>query len=144
MPENAIAIASDHAGYELKLTLIEELKAQGYEILDLGANGRESVDYPDYGKALAEALGAGKANRGIAVCGTGIGVSIAANRHPGIRAAPCHDETSARLAREHNDANILALGARLIGSEVAKDCLKAFLTTEFAEGRHTPRVAKLG
>ena len=144
MPENAIAVASDHAGYELKSALIEELKAQGYEILDLGTNGPESVDYPDYGKALAEALSAGKANRGVAVCGTGIGISIAANRHPGIRAAVCHDETSARLAREHNDANILALGARLVGSEVAKDCLKAFLTTEFSEGRHTPRVAKLG
>jgi ribose 5-phosphate isomerase B len=144
MPDYAIAIASDHAGYELKSTLIEELKAKGYEILDLGTNGPESVDYPDFGKALAEALGAGKANRGVAVCGTGIGISIAANRYPGIRAAVCHDETSARLAREHNDANILALGARLLGSEVAKDCLKAFLTTKFAEGRHAPRVAKLG
>lgn len=116
----------------------------GHEILDLGTNGPESVDYPDFGHALGEAMASGQAERGILVCGTGIGISIAANRHPGVRAAVCHDDTSARLAREHNDANVLALGARLIGSEVAKDCLKTFLNTEFAGGRHQARVAKLG
>ena len=144
MPSKPIALASDHAGYELKMALAQELEAMGRDILDLGTDGPGSVDYPDYGHALAEALVGGQADRGIAVCGTGIGISIALNRHPGVRAAVCHDETSARLAREHNDANVLALGARLIGSEVAKDCLKVFLDTGFAEGRHVPRVAKLG
>ncbi len=144
MPEKAIAIASDHAGYDLKSLLIEELKALGHEALDLGTHDSASVDYPDFGHALAEAIVSGKAERGVAVCGTGIGISIAVNRHAGVRAAVCHDETSARLAREHNDANVLALGARLIGPEVAKDCLKTFLETEFSKGRHTPRVAKLG
>lgn len=144
MPGHPIAIASDHAGFELKTILVEELKSMGREILDLGTHGPESVDYPDYGHAVAEAVAGGRAERGIAVCGTGIGISIAANRHAGVRAAVCHDETSARLAREHNNANILALGARLIGPEVAKDCVKTFLGTEFAEGRHVSRVAKLG
>ena len=116
----------------------------GYEILDLGTDGPGSVDYPDYGKALAESIVSGKVERGVAVCGTGIGISIAVNRHPGVRAALCYDETSARLAREHNDANVLALGARLIGPEVAKGCLRMFLETEFAVGRHVARVAKLG
>ncbi len=144
MSKKPIALASDHAGYELKMALVDELRSMGHEILDLGTDGPTSVDYPDYGHALAQALVSGAADRGVAVCGTGIGISIAVNRHRGVRAAPCHDETSARLAREHNDANVLALGARLIGSEVAKDCLKTFLETEFAQGRHTPRVAKLG
>ncbi|MFQ5773913.1 MAG: ribose 5-phosphate isomerase B [Kiloniellaceae bacterium] len=144
MSAKPVAVASDHAGYELKSALVEELRALGHEVLDLGAHGRESVDYPDFGRAVAEAIVSGKAERGVAICGTGIGISIAANRHPGVRAAVCHDETSARLAREHNDANVLALGARLIGTEVAKDCLKTFLTTGFACGRHVPRVAKLG
>ena len=144
MSKNIIALAADHAGFELKDLLKQDLEEMGYEVLDLGTNARESVDYPDYGKALADALAAGKAARGVLVCGTGIGISIAANRNPAVRAAVCHDETSARLAREHNDANVLALGARLIGPEVARDCLKAFLQTEFAGGRHSGRVAKLG
>ncbi len=139
-----IALASDHAGYELKMVLAGELEAAGHTVLDLGTDGPGSVDYPDYGLALAAAISEGRAERGVAVCGTGIGISIALNRHPGVRAALCHDETSARLAREHNDANVLALGARLIGSEVAKDCLKVFLDTGFAGGRHVGRVAKLG
>lgn len=139
-----IALASDHAGYDLKTVLAGELEAAGYKVLDLGTDGPDSVDYPDYGDALAAAIAEGRAERGVAVCGTGIGISIALNRHPGVRAALCHDETSARLAREHNDANVLALGARLIGSEVAKDCLKVFLDTGFAAGRHVGRVAKLG
>ncbi|MCH8926101.1 MAG: ribose 5-phosphate isomerase B [Proteobacteria bacterium] len=144
MSTKPIALAADHAGYELKTALVEELRSMGHEILDLGTDGPESVDYPDYGKALAESIASGKAERGVAICGTGIGISIAVNRHPGVRAALCHDETSARLAREHNDANVLALGARLIGPEVAKGCLRTFLETEFAGGRHVARVAKLG
>lgn len=144
MSKNTIALAADHAGYELKELLKQDLEASGYAVLDLGTDGPDSVDYPDFGKALAESIAEGKAGRGVLVCGTGIGISIAANRNPAVRAAVCHDETSARLGREHNDANVLALGARLIGTEVARDCLKAFLQTEFGGGRHSGRVAKLG
>ncbi|MFC3677360.1 ribose 5-phosphate isomerase B [Ferrovibrio xuzhouensis] len=144
MTKPTVAFAADHAGFELKNLLRDELKAQGYGVLDLGTNGPESVDYPDFGRALGEAVAAGKAGFGIAVCGTGIGISIAANRIAGCRAALCHDTTSARLCREHNDANVLALGARLIGVETARDCVKTFLATEFAGGRHAGRVAKLG
>jgi ribose 5-phosphate isomerase B len=139
-----IAIASDHAGFQLKGVLAETLRGWGYEVLDLGANGPESVDYPDFARALVQAITEGRAERGVLVCGTGIGISIAANRDRRIRAAPCHDDTSARLARQHNDANVLALGARLVGEEVAKDCLRTFLDTEFEGGRHERRVAKLG
>lgn len=144
MSKNTIVLAADHAGYELKNLLKQDLEEMGYEVLDLGTNASDSVDYPDFGKALAEAVADGKAGRGVLVCGTGIGISIAANRNPAVRAAVCHDETSARLAREHNDANVLALGARLIGPEVARDCLRTFLQTEFGGGRHSGRVAKLG
>ncbi|MCG8596386.1 MAG: ribose 5-phosphate isomerase B [Kiloniellales bacterium] len=144
MTQQIIALASDHAGYALKALLKEELERQGYEVLDLGTDGPESVDYPDFGHAMGQALEAGRAERGVLVCGSGIGISIAANRHPVVRAALCHDETSARLARAHNDANVLALGARLIGAEVAKSCLMVFLATEFEGGRHVRRVAKLG
>lgn len=145
MSFKSIAIAADHAGYDLKSKLAEELRASGYEVLDLGtADGTSSVDYPDFGKAVAEAVTGGKAEAGVVVCGTGIGISIAVNRHPGARAALCHDETSARLSREHNNANVLALGARMIGEAVAKDCLRTFLNTEFAGDRHTRRVEKLG
>ena len=145
MSFKSIAIGSDHAGFELKEKLAEELRSAGYEVLDVGTNdGTSSVDYPDFGKAVAEAVTAGKSDGGVIVCGTGIGISIAANRHPGIRAALCHDVTMARLCREHNDANVLALGARLIGETVAKDCLDAFLNTEFAGERHVRRIEKLG
>ncbi len=145
MAFKSLAIGSDHAGYDLKAKLADELRSSGYEVLDVGTNdGASSVDYPDFGKAVAEAVTSGKADGGVVVCGTGIGISIAANRHPGIRAALCHDVTMARLCREHNDANILALGARLIGETVAKDCLDAFLNTEFAGERHVRRVEKLG
>jgi ribose 5-phosphate isomerase B len=145
MAFKSIAIGSDHAGFDLKAKLAEELRSTGYEVLDLGtSDATTSVDYPDFGKAVAEAVASGQADGGLVVCGTGIGISIAANRHPGIRAALCHDETSARLCREHNDANVLALGARLIGDVVAKDCLHAFLNTEFAGDRHARRVKKLG
>lgn len=142
MPET-IAIAADHAGFDLKEVLKSELAELGCEVLDLGTSGPQSVDYPDFATALAQALADGRARRGVLVCGTGIGISIAANRHRHIRAALCHDSSSARLARAHNDANVLVLGARLIGLEVAKDCLRVFLSTPFEGGRHAGRVAKL-
>jgi len=144
MSGKSVVIGSDHAGYDMKTMLIGELRDLGYEALDVGCDGPESVDYPDFGKAVATAVAGGRADRGVAICGTGIGMSIAANRHPKVRAALCHDETSARLARAHNDANVLALGAHLVGPEVAKACLRVFLDTEFAGGRHAARVAKLG
>jgi ribose 5-phosphate isomerase B len=144
MAAGPIAIASDHAGFELKATLIEELKSAGAAVLDLGTNAPDSVDYPDFANALAKALRDGKAAFGVLVCGTGIGISMAANRHKGIRAAHCRDTTDARLARQHNDANVLALGARTTGPEVAKDCLRIFLATAFEGGRHQRRVDKLG
>jgi len=144
MPRKPIAIASDHAGYDLKALLSRELADMGYDVVDLGADGPQSVDYPDFGAALAKMVQAGEVERGVLVCGTGIGIAMAANRHPGVRAAVCWDETSARLTREHNDANVLALGARLLGVEVAKACLRTFLGTQFAGGRHERRVAKLG
>ena len=139
-----IAIASDHAGYEMKSLLKAELRVLGFDVLDLGTEGPASVDYPDFADMLATALTDGRARRGVLVCGTGIGISIAANRHRSIRAALCHDVTYARLAREHNDANVLVIGgARHFGSETAKDILRTFFSTEFAAGRHAPRVAKL-
>lgn len=144
MPEKPIAVAADHAGFELKSILLGELEALGRPVLDLGTSGPESVDYPDFGRAAAEAVAGGRADKAVIVCGTGIGIAMAANRIPGVRAAVCHDLTSARLARAHNDANVIALGARLIGSEVAKDCLRAFLETEFEGGRHQRRIDKLG
>jgi ribose 5-phosphate isomerase B len=143
MKDSPVAVASDHAGFFLKQQLSEELKQAGYEVLDLGTDSEKSVDYPDFGRKMAEAIESGKVERGVIVCGTGIGISMAANRSRAVRAAVCHDVTSARLAREHNDANVLALGARLIGSEVAKDCVNVFLATEFAGGRHARRVEKL-
>ena len=141
MPET-IAIAADHAGFDLKEVLKQELIGLGHEVLDLGTSGPQSVDYPDFADALAKALADGRARRGVLICGTGIGISMAANRHRGIRAALCHDSVSARMARAHNDANVLALGARLIGVEVAKDCLRVFFSTPFEGGRHAGRVAK--
>ncbi len=143
MTSKTIAIAADHAGYELKETLKKELSLRGYSVLDLGTDSTESVDYPDFAENLAQALAAGRVSRGVLVCGSGIGIGIAANRHANVRAAPCHDALSARLARQHNDANVLALGARLIGVDAAKECLDIFLETEFEGGRHARRVAKL-
>lgn len=138
-----IAVASDHAGFDLKELLKRDLEQAGYAVLDLGTNSSASVDYPDFGHALADAVAAGRAEKGVAVCGTGIGISIAVNRNPKIRAALAHDVTSARLGREHNDANVVAFGARLIGAEVAREALKVFLNTPFEGGRHAGRVAKL-
>ena len=127
----------------MKTLLKADLETKGYKVLDLGTDSSESVDYPDFGYALAAAISDGKASRGILICGTGIGISIAANRYPNIRAAVVHDGLSARLCREHNDANVLCLGARLIGPEVARDCLDIFLKTEFGGDRHARRVGKL-
>ena len=138
-----IALAADHAGYELKDELVRWLREQGHDVTDLGTNGPESVDYPQFGRKLAQAIAAGEAERGIAVCGTGIGISIAVNRDPACRCARVGDPLSAQLAREHNDANVLALGARLIGSDMAKACVAAFLGTAFAGGRHQRRVDQL-
>ena len=143
MTRTTVAIGSDHAGFDLKQVLAAYLAELGYEVLDLGTSGPESVDYPDFGKAVAKAVAAEKARFGVLVCGTGIGISIAANRNPQVRAALCHDHMTAELSRRHNDANILALGSRIIGVEVAKDCLRTFLTTPFDGGRHAGRVAKL-
>ena len=143
MPGGTVAVASDHAGFDLKEILKRDLQAAGHEVLDLGTNSSQSVDYPDFGQALAEAVASGKASRGVLVCGTGIGISIAANRNPGIRAALVHDVTSARLSREHNDANVVAFGQRVIGAETAREALKVFLSTNFEGGRHAGRVAKL-
>jgi ribose 5-phosphate isomerase B len=138
-----IAVASDHAGFDLKEVLKRDLQEAGHDVLDLGTNSTASVDYPDFGQAMAEAIASGRAGRGVLVCGTGIGISIAANRNPKVRAAITHDVTAARLSREHNDANVIAFGARLIGAEVAREALKVFLKTPFEGGRHAGRVAKL-
>ena len=139
-----IALASDHAGVALKEQLKAVLADRGLEALDLGPFDTASVDYPDYADRLAAALADGRAGRGILICGTGIGIGIAANRHRHVRAALCHDVTTARLCREHNDANVLVLGARTPGPETARDCLLAFLDTAFLGGRHATRVGKLG
>lgn len=147
MSQETIAIASDHGGVELKAVLAEELAKLGCAVLDLGTDGPQSVDYPDYAAAVAEALKSGRATRGVLVCGTGIGISIAANRFSHVRAALVHDAFGARMCREHNDANVLVLGGRTTGVEVAKDCLKIFVQTPFEGGRHARRVemmAKLG
>jgi ribose 5-phosphate isomerase B len=143
MPGGAIAVASDHAGFDLKEILKRDLQEAGLEVLDLGTNSAQSVDYPDFGMAMADAVASGKAERGVLVCGTGIGISMAANRNPKVRAALVHDVTSARLSRMHNDANVVAFGQRLIGTETAREALKVFLGTEFEGGRHANRVAKL-
>lgn len=143
MPSETIVIAADHGGVELKALLSADLKARGLDVLDLGTNGTDSVDYPDFAQTLAAAIRDGRARRGILICGSGIGMSMAANRFPEIRAALAHDHLSAKLCRQHNDANVLCLGGRLIGPEVARDCLNAFLDTPFEGGRHARRVAKL-
>ena len=138
-----IAIASDHAAVEMKAQLAAYLGEKGHDVLDLGTNGTDSVDYPDFGYRLANAIAAGKASKGVALCGSGIGISISVNRNPACRCALVSDGLSARLAREHNDANVIAMGARLIGIETARDCLDQFLSTPFAGGRHQRRVDKL-
>ena len=138
-----IAIASDHAAFALKSELADWLREQGHEVADLGTTSDASVDYPDYGYKLAEQLASGQSERGIALCGSGIGIAIAANRNPAVRCAQVSEPLSARLARSHNDANAIALGARLIGVDMAKACIEAFLSTDFAGDRHVRRVNKL-
>jgi ribose 5-phosphate isomerase B len=138
-----VAIASDHAGFQLKEVLKAELAALGHGVLDLGPDSEASVDYPDFGEKMAGAIRTGKAARGVIICGSGIGISIAANRFAEVRAALCHDGLTARLSRQHNDANVLALGARVIGVDTARDCLRNFLATPFEGGRHERRVNKL-
>jgi len=138
-----IAVASDHAGFALKDELAAWLRDSGHVVIDLGTNSTESVDYPEYGARLSRAVASGEAERGVAVCGSGIGISIAVNRNPQCRCARVDDPLSARLAREHNDANVIAFGGRLIGSDMAKACVTEFLHTSFAGGRHQRRVDQL-
>ncbi len=138
-----IAVASDHAALALKSALVEYLRAAGHDVADLGPHDEASVDYPDYGYRLASAIADGTAERGVALCGSGIGISIAVNRNPSARAALVSEPLSAQLAREHNDANVIAMGARLIGIEMAKACIDAFLSTPFGGDRHQRRVDKL-
>ncbi|MEE8173005.1 MAG: ribose 5-phosphate isomerase B [Alphaproteobacteria bacterium] len=143
MSEVPIVIASDHAGYEMKQVLKRELQSLGIPLEDLGVHDTDAVDYPDMADALAAAVSASDGRRGLLLCGTGIGASIAANRHRRVRAALCHSAETARMARQHNDANVLVLGGRVIDPETAKECLRIFLDTAFDGGRHIPRVAKL-
>ena len=143
MSDRSIVIASDHAGFELKEVLKAELEAIGVAVEDLGTYDTNAVDYPDMANALAEAVSESADRRGLLLCGTGIGASIAANRHRGVRAALCHSAETARMAREHNDANVLVLGGRVTDPDTARECLRIFLETDFEGGRHIPRVAKL-
>ncbi len=138
-----IAIASDHAALDLKADLREWLIELGHEVADLGPDTADSVDYPDFGYLLAGVVAEGTVERGIALCGSGIGISMAVNRNPAVRCALVSEPVSARLCREHNDANVIAMGARLIGPDMAKACIEAFLQTEFEGGRHQRRVDKL-
>jgi ribose 5-phosphate isomerase B len=139
-----IALGSDHAGFDLKSVLVSTLGEWGHEVIDLGTkNATDSVDYPDFGEAVGRSVVEGRADFGVAICGSGIGISIAANKVPGVRAALVHDATSARLSREHNHANVLCLGARLIGEPVAIDAVAAWLGATPGEGRHIGRIEKL-
>ena len=137
------AIGSDHGGFELKQTLMEHLKKEGYEIRDFGCYTEQSCDYPDIAHAVAKAVAAGECENGILICGTGIGMSIAANKVKGIRCALCSDTYSAHVTREHNDSNMLALGARVIGLELAKDIVDAWLGASFIGAQHTRRIEKI-
>ncbi|WP_419926097.1 ribose 5-phosphate isomerase B [Candidatus Poriferisocius sp.] len=138
-----IAAGADHAGVQLKDVLVAHLRDTGHEVLDCGTHGTDRVDYPDYGEAVARKVAAGEVELGLCVCGTGIGIAMAANKVPGVRAGTAHDVTSARLTREHNDANVICLGERLIGPEAAREALDAFLGASFEQGRHVARVAKI-
>ena len=138
-----IAIGCDHRGYEAKKRLLNFLGQLGHEIVDVGTEGSDSVDYPDFALDVAKAVGDGRVDRGILICGTGIGMCMAANKVPGVRAALCGDLYTARMSREHNDANVLVLGGRLMGADMAADILQAWLQTDFAAGRHARRVEKI-
>ncbi|HPU40270.1 MAG TPA: ribose 5-phosphate isomerase B [Microthrixaceae bacterium] len=138
-----VAFGADHAGVDLKDVLAEHLADSGVDVVDLGTHGHDRVDYPDFGAAVGRAVASGDVDLGVCVCGSGIGIAIAANKVVGVRAATVHDQTSARLAREHNDANVICIGERLTGEEVAKDALDAWIAAEFQGGRHAERVAKI-
>jgi ribose 5-phosphate isomerase B len=138
-----IALGCDHGGWELKAAIAGVLKTLDVEVVDLGTENEESVDYPDYAAKVAEAVSTKKVDRGITVCGTGIGMSIVANKYPGVRAALCHDSYTARMSRLHNDANVLVLGGRVTGVEVAMEMLKQWLATPFEGGRHQRRLDKI-
>ena len=138
-----IAIAADHGGYKLKEEIKPYIESLGHTVTDFGTYSEDSVDYPDYGIPCAQAVAGGQADRGVVICGTGIGISISANKVPGIRCALCTDPLMARLTREHNDANMLAMGGRIIGIELAKDIVRVFLSTEFSGGRHKTRIDKI-
>ena len=141
--KTTISIASDHAGFGLKQVLMSHLQNQSYELIDLGTDGVDSVDYPDFAHKLAANIRCKRSDKGVLVCGSGIGISIAANRHTEIRAALIHDALGAKMSRQHNDANVIVFGGRMIGQDVATDCLDTFLTTEFEGGRHARRVDKI-
>lgn len=143
MSNNVIAIACDHAAVDMKNALADALKALGKNVMDLGVNSKDSVDYPDMANLVCDKIEDGAAGLGILICGSGIGMSIAANRRTQIRAALCHSGLEARLARQHNNANVLCLGARIIGIEAAKDCVMEFLSAEFQGGRHQTRIEKM-
>ena len=138
-----IAIGSDHGGYELKELIADYLQSNGHEVLDCGCNSLDSVDYPDFSEKVCSEVRSGSCEAGILICGTGIGMSIAANRYRDIRAALCHEAFTARMSREHNNANVLCLGARVVGSEVALDIVRVWVSTDFAGGRHQKRLDKL-
>lgn len=138
-----VAIGSDHAGFDLKQSLIARLQDGGHEVLDLGTDGPQSVDYPDFGVAVARKVVSGDADRGVLVCGTGIGIGIAANKVPGARVATCNDLFTARMSRQHNDANVVSLGSRVVGPGVAEEIVGLFLETEFEGGRHARRVDRI-
>lgn len=142
MPTGKIAIASDHAGFDLKETLKQDIVKLGYEVVDLGPANTQSVDYPDYATKVADWLKNQPLGMGVLICGSGIGMSMAANRHKHVRAALVHTGMEAKLSRQHNNANVLCMGARIIGSDIARDCLEQFVTTKFEGGRHEARVAK--
>ena len=143
MTPKKIAIGSDHAGFESKEKAKVELSGLGVEVIDKGTDSLDSVDYPDFGAAVARAVASGEVDRGVLICGSGIGISIAANKVAGARAALCWNEETARLARQHNDANVLCFGGRFVTPEVAARMVRVFLETDFAGGRHAERVAKL-
>ena len=138
-----IAIGNDHAAGTLKGEIVEYLKELGHEVVDFGTNGTESCDYPDYGEKVGRAVVSGDADCGVLICGTGVGISIAANKVPGVRAAVCSDTATARLTKQHNNANIIAFGARIVGTELAKDIVKTYLDAEFMGGKHQSRIDKI-
>lgn len=138
-----IAIGSDHAGFDLKTDIIALLKEMGFECIDFGTNGPQSVDYPDFGEKVSIAVSKGEIDRGILICGTGIGMSIVANKFPNIRASLCNDLFTAKMSRLHNDANILVIGGRIVGKDLAREIVRVWLTTEFEGGRHLMRLEKI-